>query len=109
MLLLSGFFGYQVRSAEERIKSPCVSPLATHSFKPHFPLLNVGVVHIGDLQLPPRRRLLAPDEVEYVLIVKREASDDEIAFRLFRFLFDFHAAVASDRGNPQALVIANLL
>src|SRR3990167_7295078 len=109
MLLLSGFFGYQVRSPQERIKSPRVSPLAFDFFKTHFTLSDIGVVYVGDFQLPPRRRLLAADDVENVLVVQVKTSDDEVAFRFFRLLLDFHNAVPFYLRHAEALRVGDFL
>src|ERR671918_1760322 len=65
-----------------------VAPEAVEDVVFHEPALDVPVVHVGDLQLAPARRLEGRDHVVDVLVVEVDAGDHVAAGRVVRLLED---------------------
>ncbi len=90
---------------QQRGMGSCVEPseAAAHDLDEKLSLLHVDAVHVGDLELAPRRRLDRSRNVGDLIVIEIQPSDRVAGFRLGRFLLDreratvaveFHHAVA---------------
>src|SRR5437016_2790152 len=70
----------------ERIESAGVGPVAVEDAVTHAALLEIMIVHIGDLEFAAPAGLERLDEAEYVRRVGVDADDRQIALGLRRFL-----------------------
>ncbi len=93
----------------ERCKRTCISPSAVENVVGHRALLDVGIIHIRDLQLPTPGRLQGTDDVKHLTVVHVNPNDRQVALGLGWLLLDPHDAAIFDLGHTEPLWIGHLL
>src|SRR5580704_2231603 len=81
---------------------------ATQRLDEKLPVLQIGVVNVGDFQLTAPRRFDGCGDLDHTLVIKIESRDSHVAAWLHRLLDDGDdTAVAVELGNPVTLRIVH--